>query len=256
MNWIKTTVALLGLVFVLCPASGQPVPGNRGTARPTQASWEWIPAATAFTPEGDFRPDLFSPDSERSFERNRKANPTECRYFLAPVQEPLGATLDQLVSESWLVVRGRLSHAEVGFYIHTPGTLFTLVPAQVPKGGRRVAGRTRLFLFIPEATIQTPKGLICSQAPPPADEQVPPLPVVGDEVVAFVSRPAVNIAGDILQVSTWTQLVVKRGATVLAPASIEPLTNGVRTPYASLDDLAFEIERNPGVMESQKGQER
>ena len=257
MNWIRTTVALAVLVVLVCPASGQPVPGNRGTARPTQASWEWIPAATAFTPEGDFRPDLFSPTWERVFERNREANPTSCTQFFAPIQEqlPLDAPLDQVVSASWLIVRGRLSHAETGFYIHEPGTLFTLIPSQVLKGGRRIAERTRLFMFIPEATIQTPKGYICSQAPPPPLGQVP-IPVVGDEVLAFVSRPAVNIAGNILRVDTWTQLVVKRGTSVLAPASIEPLTDGVRTPYRSLDGLAFEIERNPGVLDSQNGHER
>ena len=258
MSRIRITLALLGLVFVLCPASGQPVPGNVGTARPTQPSWEWIPAATAFTPEGDFRPDLFSPALERVFEKQRCANPTSCTQWLAPTDgEPghMDASLDQVVSASWLIVRGQLSHAESGFYIHEAGTLFTLIPSQVLKGGRRIAGRTRLFIFIPEATIQTPRGLICflAGAPPLGNA---PVPVVGEEVLAFVFRPAVNIAGDILRVGGWTQLAVKRGASVLAPASIEPLTDGVRAPYASLDDLAFEIERNPGVLDSQNGQER
>ncbi len=258
MNRIRMALALLGLLFVLCPASGQPVSGAGETARPPQPSWEWIPAATAFTPEGDFKPGLFSAALERTFERNREANPTNCTVVFAPIpgeEVPMGAPLDKVAAASWLIVRGRLSHAESGFYINKPGTLFTLIPSQVLKGGRRIAGRTRLFLFIQEATIQTPKGLICAQVPLPPLGQVP-LPAVGDEVLAFVSRPAVNIAADILRVDTWTQLVVKRGTSVLAPASIEPLTDGVRTPYASLDDLAFEIERNPGVLNSQNGQER
>ncbi len=103
--------------------------------------------------------------------------------------------------------------------------------------------------------MRPPEGFICSLAAAPPLGHAP-VPVVGEEVIAFVFRPAVNIAGDILRVGGWTQLVVKRGTSVLAPASFAPLTDGVRTPYGSLDDLVFEIERNPGVMDSPKGQQR
>jgi hypothetical protein len=255
MDKVKITITVLALLIVaLCSAVEQPTPGNRGTTRVGSASREWIPAAAGFTKTGDLRPDLFTPGARKMLDDNRKANSTGCSQFLVPnLFDPSLAhgSLDDLVSASLLIVRGRLYQAEAGFYLNTPGALFTLLPDEVLKTDGRVYTQSALFVFIPGVTIQTPSGFICSKALPNT-----PSPAVGDEVLLFVSLPPLNSAGDILRVDTWSQVVVNHGGHIFAPAAIEPSLDGVRKPFASLDDLAWKITINPHLQDSPKDQLR
>ncbi len=259
MDRTRLPLALTALLLVTFrPAAGQSAPTKGGEAPPASASWEWIPAADAFTPTGELRPDLFVPGYAAMLARHLKANSTGCEQFIVQnlFDESLGrAPLDPLVSASLLILRGRLSHAEAGFYLDLPGTLFTLVPSEVLKIDPRVAARSTFFIFIPEATIQTPIGFICSKARGTARGKNP-APVVGDEVLLFVSLPPINTARDILRVDTETQVVVNRDGRILAPAALERSPDGATKPFASLDDLASEIKMNLHLLDSPKGQLR
>jgi hypothetical protein len=214
----------------------------------------WIPADAAFTQTGELRADLFSEADQFILNDIRKRNPTQCTVFLGPPPSDLFLrqdSLDALVSSSRSIVRGRLLQRETGFHNGEPGSLFTLRPEAVLKSYGRIAADGTLFLFVPEATIRTSKGLICART----FSEIP-TPVVGDEVLLFVTFDPIDAEQRILKVDTQKELVVIHDGHVFSPAATHALSNGVPKPYSTLDDLEWAIIQNTHVQDFPQGPQR
>jgi hypothetical protein len=256
MDKLRGLFILNILLLIVCPAAkaerirssipstAARIGARAGSVAPTPI---WVSASAAFAKTGELRPELFSRADQVILKQNQKQNSIRCKAFLAPrPSEEFVAkdSLDALVANSLSVVRARLVEREPGFYNGAPGTLFALRPAAFLKSYGRISFTAPLFLFVPEATIQTPNGLICARTFSDI-----PLPALGDEVVAFVTSDPIDAEQRILEDDTRKQLDESHEGRVFQPAATEVSSAGVPSSYTNLDNLERAIRENKHIQD-------
>ena len=124
------------------------------------------------------------------------------------------SSFDDLIAGALTIVEGSIVSADTGFLNGTPGTLFSLNVKESYKSlGNVDSTGNVLHLFIGDATIPTPQGVICSRTL----AHIPPK--VGDDVVIFASVDPIDAEHRILVVEEQSQIVVARLGRVYAPFS-------------------------------------
>lgn len=243
MNQLRRQFLLSVILIVVCSAMAT-TPAN-AQPRGRWATAHWLPASVAVTKTGELRRDLLSRLDLAVIDNNRAKNSTECTTFIGPTPTDqfvdLGS-LDSLVASSLTIVRGRVTASEAGFYYGHTGTLYTLQPKPLLKDYGRLGGQSSLSLFIPEATIPTSQGYICARTFSDV-----PAPVVGDEVLAFVSLDPADADHRILEVDVHKQLAVAHGHQLFHPAAAAMTREESKRAYSTLDDLESAIRQNKHI---------
>ncbi len=241
LRWLHlpSSVSLLVLSAALSTtsANAQP-PGGREPA-------QWVPVSTAITEAGELRRDLFSRLALRIIDADLARNSTGVTACIgqSSTEEFFDfGSLDGLIANSLTIVRRRVSSSETGFYDGRPGTLYTLQPGPLLKNYGHLGGQSSLFLFIEEALIHTSKGTICARAFSDV-----PAPIVGDEVLAFVSRDPIDADHSILQVDAKKQLVVVHERQLFHPAAVAVTRDQPKRAFLTLDDLESEVRQNKHI---------
>jgi hypothetical protein len=232
LEYVNRTSVLAAVLFTAQVAYGMPPPAVAPLiahrARPSSAPL-WVSARTAFDTNGQLRPELFENSSLRSLRENQLRNGPTCRVALgSPVLEDFTrkSSFDDLVAGALTIVEGSVASADAGFLNGIPGTLFSLNIKETYKSlGNVDSTGNVLHLFIGDATIPTPQGVICSRTL----SQVPPK--VGDDVVIFASVDPIDAEHRILVVEERSQIVVARLGHVYAPFS------GGRWPAGCCTDI-------------------
>lgn len=208
----------------------------------------WVSSRIAFDSNGELRNDLFSSSARLILNGNRKVNGTgDCHTFLgAPPSEVFSAdgSLDALVENALVVLKAEVLAGESGFYNGTPGTLYLLHTENLLKSFGRLSSRGPLLLFVPEATIRTAQGVICSRMFGPV-----PTPQTGDHIIAFITFDPLDEDRRILSVETGPHLAVAHAGCLFTPKPTEVLSDGRTAHYSTLHALESEIQTNSHVMD-------
>jgi len=201
----------------------------------------WVSSRAAFDKDGRLRADQFTEINRRLINQNIAANSDgECTVFMgAPPTEQYTPknSLDALVANSLAIVSGEVVGADTGFYLGTPGTLYTVRVADIAKSFGRVGHANPLLLFVPEATIRTAKGSICSRA-----FNSVPAPTIGDTVLVFSYEDARDVEGRLITVDMHSQLVLQRREQMFAPPAVAAALNG--TAIHSVADIVSKIRKS------------
>ncbi len=199
----------------------------------------WVSATAAFDAKGELRSDLFSEVDRTIIDANRRANASSCRQFTGRVDETFRPqdSVDDLVENALTIVAGRVVETAQGFYAGQPGTLAAVrVSSRLKTAGRAADGEI-LHLFMPEARISTPRGLVCASSFSDV-----PSPAVGDGLIAFAYFDAMDQDRSILTVDPRKQLILDEGGQLHAPPALRGLSQG-----KTLDDVAASIRRHPRI---------
>ena|GEM_PF-2055850 len=234
---LSTMFLVIACAITATAASVQP-PGRREPAR-------WVPASVAITKTGELRRDIFSRLDLAVIDGNRARNSTGCTTFIgpSPTEEFIDlSSLDSLIANSLTIMRGQVTASETGFYDGRPGTLYAVRPKPLLKHYGHLGDQSSLHVFIPEGTISTSQGYVCARTFSDI-----PAPVVGDEVLAFVSLDPIDGKRRILQVDVQKQLVVVHGHQLFHPAAAAVTPDEPRRAYSTLDDLESAIRHNKHI---------
>lgn len=175
----------------------------------------WVSSRAAFKPDGELRAELFAPAHVSMLNENRLRNTdSNCRTYLgSPPLEDFTSkdSLDSLISNALTIIEGRVESTDTGFLDGTPGTLISLSVNGTYKSLGQVATNGPVHVFVGEATIPTPTGLICSKT-----FSKIPTPRIGDDVVVFASVDPLDAEQRILVIDERTQLVVHHDDRIYA----------------------------------------
>jgi hypothetical protein len=241
LRWLHlpSSVSLFVLSAALATTSANAQPSGRHEPA------HWVPVSAAITKTGELRRDMFSRVDLHEIDAIRAKNSTGCTTFIAPSpsEEFIDLTsLDSLIANSLTIARSRVGASEIGFYDGRPGTLYTLRPGSVLRDYGHFGVQSSLFLFIPEAVIPTSEGIICARTFSDV-----PTPVVGDEVLAFVSLDPRDANHSILQVDANRQLVVVHERQLFHPAAVAVTRDQPKRAFLTLDDLESEVRQNKHI---------
>jgi hypothetical protein len=228
------TVILYSLVALSMGANGDPVvPAIVSSVRDGRPLW--VAEDVAFAHNGDLKHDLFSGYTRQRFDRHRSANRTDCRVFAGA--GPDGGfrstrTINALAENSKSIITGNVVAAKQGFFGGNPGTLYAIEVHELLKSNDEISSK-RVLLFIGQATISTPRGLICARQP-----GVTPLDP-NDRVLFFSYEDPFDTNGEIYIVDPRTQLIIQKKSTLTIPTS---LVN--ETAPDSFDQIVERVRRS------------
>jgi hypothetical protein len=243
---MKTRLSPLFALWMLCLALALSFPTHAAKAllAPLVAAREnssssvplWVSARAAFRPDGELRAEQFGAVPLSMLNENRRRNSgSDCRVALAaPPLEDFAPkdSFDALVASALTIIQGHVLSTDTGFLNGIPGTLISLHVNETYKALGHLATKGDVHMFVAEATINTPTGVICSRT-----FSKVPTPDVGDDVVIFASLDPLDADHRILTVDERKQIVVHRLGHTYRPA---PLTSsaGDAWPPACCSDLA------------------
>lgn len=220
--------------------------GASDPAMPLRASADsdapplWVAASSAFGPDGSLQLDLFHPPFSQRLERHRAANVDGCvSYLTSPsLHLPATRTVEERVAASYTVVAGEIVEAEEGFFFGVPGRLFALKVSARPKIFGHSQTADRLYIFVAQADIATPRGHFCS-TPPPGSV----VPQLGDRVVAFAQLPGQDVFREFMVIDPRSGLIVQRRGALLGATALD---SGAAT---DLEAVLTVIRRSRGLAE-------
>jgi len=242
-------------VLVGCPIYAQDsgsarigIPSMEYRRATVHATPVWLSSDAAFDQNGELRPDLFS-DVERSIiNANREQNGGgQCVTFLSgrPLEDYRQAdSVDSLTANALSIINGVIVARSTGFYNGVPGTLLAVRVTEAIKAFSALTSHDTVFLFFPEATIPTQRGLICSRAFAPV-----PLPELGDGIIAFATLDPIDAQQRFVEVDPHTQLIVAHHGKLSEPAATKMRADGTRSPHESLGDLARDIKTSKHLLD-------
>lgn len=217
---MRTVICACAMAFALAAFGGgeRAIPSVIHHSQPNVSYPLWVSEQAALDERGRLRLELFQEDNAarltRALERNAAG---DCRTFLT--QPPLEhhnpeSTLDDVVRYSRAIVSGTVTAAERGFYRGTPGILLALAGTETLKATVPVNPGGGLHVFIPEATIETSAGPICSTM----RAALPSIPKPGDSILVFVYGSPGGDEATIAEVNVARHLLVQpRGEKRLLP---------------------------------------
>jgi hypothetical protein len=177
----------------------------------------WVAETAAFDELGELRAEFFSEGMREGLDRQRTLNGNaECRRFSGRTPDNFFPTdsVEALERHARLVVAGEVTAGTQGFFGGTPGTLFAIRVTDDIKSERDDTRDGFVYLFMEDARISTPKGLICARS-------FAKLPLVrGAKVLFFSNYPPFDSAGMIHQIDPKSQLIVSSNGEVDIPPAI------------------------------------
>jgi len=203
----------------------------------------WVSARAAFRPDGELRAEMFDTVSLSMLNDNRRQNSgSDCRVALgSPPLEDFAPkdSFDALVSSALTILEGQVISTDIGFLNGVPGTLVSLRVVETYKSFGHIATKGNIHVFVGEATIPTPTGVICSRAFAKV-----PTPAMGDDVLIFASAEPLDAEHRILSLDERKQLVVHRLGHVYRPMSSSGGASWPSDCCSDLVDLGSRIREN------------
>jgi hypothetical protein len=203
----------------------------------------WVSARAAFRPDGELRAEMFATVPLSMLNDNRRQNSgSECRVVLgSPPLEDFTPkdSFDALVSSALTILEGQVISTDVGFLNGVPGTLVSLRVIETFKSLGHIATKGNIHVFVGEATIPTPTGVICS-----GTFSKVPTPAIGDDVVIFASVEPLDAEHRILSLDDRKQLVVHRLGHVYKPVLSSGAASWPSDCCSDLVDLGSRIREN------------
>ena len=236
---------MIAMIFALtASAAAYEIPLVIHAASPAITIPLWVSSRAAFDLDGRLRADQFAENSRRFINQNIAANSSgSCSVFVsAPPMEQFKPknSLDALVANSLAIIAGEVIDTDTGFYLGTPGTLYAVRVTDVPKSLGRIAHADPLLVFVPEATIRTPKGTICSRTFTSV-----PAPAIADSILIFSYDDARDVEGRLITVDLHSQLVVQRRQQVFAPAAIPAAGHSIREIVSMIRETIAKHDGSP-----------
>ena len=231
-------------VLLLCGAlvSGAAIPHVIESGRPGAAYPVWVDAETAFAPTGTIDTTLMSETSREMLEENRAKNGGQCREFLGRTREtPLPQTIDDLIEQSLHIFSGEVTAVRQGLYNGQPGTLAVVRLLDRFKRSGPPSAR-EVYVFIEQATIETPQGLVCSSTFSPS-----PAPQAGDHIIVFDDLNPMDESETLFAPDSGRGVVLERSGRVYLP-DVAHATDAGRTMAEVLEFL-----RNHPLLRSGRG---
>jgi len=135
-------------------------------------------------------------------------------------------TVDDLIRGAHVIIAGRVTAVEPGFYAGRPGSMIAIsarsadVVSDLPDGDS-----ARYLLFYPRASMRFANGTVCAR---PREDAL--VPAVGDRVLAFsIDTPFLSGPHAVIFADAVRELVVARGDRLAAPASLRGIVSGKAT---------------------------
>ncbi|HEX6099978.1 MAG TPA: hypothetical protein VF432_26945 [Thermoanaerobaculia bacterium] len=245
----RSLVSVIVAVFLAAPMTAERhaeriarpdgIPSVIASARKGVEYPVWVAAEAAIDANGDFQPSLLSPTNRSILDDNRQLNAgaTECRIFVGTPHDSysVSRTFDDAIGNALTIVSGEVVAVQQGFYTGLPGTLAAVrIAERLKTFGRADSAGDVVYVFVQEARIATPKGLICAST----FEALPPL-TRGDRVIVLADLDPIDQDGQVLDVDPQKGLVVAKGDTLLMPKAFGA------SSAATLDDLLSKVRSHP-----------
>ena len=202
---------VFAVVAVVVALAFQPgVPKVLHYRQPLPPTTVWVAESAAVDANGDLRTEYFAEHELAMLRRNLARNAAgDCTTFLMQPslehQRP-EQTLDDVITNSRVIVSGTVTSATPGFFRGLPGTLLALQQTQRLKALVPVSTGETLYVFIPQATIRTRSGALCSTM----HDALPAIPEAGASIVAFVYGSPVDEQNAIFEIDPARHLLVQQ----------------------------------------------
>lgn len=207
-----------GVAVVVALALQPSVPKVLRYKQPLPAMTMWVSESAAIDGRGELRTEYFAEHELAMLRRNLERNSSgHCTTFMTqPELEHFRPqkTLDDVITNARVIVSGIVTSATPGFFRGLPGTLLALQQTERLKATVPVASAGPLYVFIPQATIRTRSGALCSTMA----GALPSIPEVGASIVAFVYGSPLDEQNAVFEVDPARHLLVQpRGHERLLP---------------------------------------
>lgn len=173
----------------------------------------WVSERAAINDDGELQYEYFREGDASRLRGALEVNADNtCKtFFTQPALEfgPSDRSFDDVVKNSRIIVSGTVVGSTQGFLRGLPGTLVALRVQERLKAIVPVSGEDTLFVFLPQAEIQTRSGALCSTM----SRKLPAVPRQGDRLVAFVFGAPNDEQNRILVVDVARHLLLETGET-------------------------------------------
>lgn len=215
----------------------------------------WVSAERAVEAEGNLRSDVIEPARvaelrRRLMEREKKPqgskidaeaeDPCDTTTSYIPEQFSATASTSDLVGNSQYIFSASVAAVGQGFYFGTPGSLLALDVKQRLKYEKRDALEQPVYIFFPQATIETAQGTICARPWPRMS-----MPAVGDQILIFAYSRPFGLNAGVFELRPDKQLLFEGRDGAYVPEALRH-NDGRASSFSAIVET---IRRHPKISE-------